>query len=77
MNKKTFFTSVIVCGNVQVGKSSLIQCFMHERKMRGVAIKPTQRFDIENKTLPLDENTDLAIKFIDVAGESGAQTLIE
>ena len=46
--------------------------------MRGVDIKPTYRFENEDKyniELP-EKNADLTIKFIDAAGDNSAKDLI-
>ena len=68
-------TTIMVVGNLSVGKSCLIRCLTSGQSMRGVDIPVTLRFDEDTKELNFDNET-VKIKFIDVAGVNSAVDLI-
>ena len=70
-------TTIMVVGNLAVGKSSLIRCLVQGRSMKGVDIGKTERFDEDSITLAVpNKNCDVKIRFIDVAGDNSAVELI-
>ena len=66
----------MVVGNNAVGKSSLIHCIKDESSMRDKDLSRTVFTDSVSIDYKKDE-IHLTLKFIDVAGENSAQSLVE
>ena len=79
--QSSYRTKIMVVGNISVGKSTLIKCLISGKRMRGVDVTRTHRFDLHDQqdrfSLPLPQkNAVLNIDFFDVAGENSANDLV-
>lgn len=75
---KQYTSTIMVVGNIAVGKTTLINCLVKREPMRDISIAPTTSFELKNVVISLpSENAELTIKFVDVAGTNQAGVLIE
>ena len=74
--KKMHETTILVVGNIAVGKTTLINCLLHGKKQNDVKTQRTNAVDQVSKIMMVDRQTTLKLNFVDLAGNMTAKDLI-
>ena len=67
--------TVLVVGNIAVGKTTLINCLISKQKQNDQVTERTNTVDTKSKTMQVRDTT-LKLNFVDLAGNMHAADLI-